>query len=298
MPSNHLIGFDGTWQSADQADETNILSLCWKAEMMEGQSIRYYPGVGTDWRRFSGGLFGAGLADQVINAYAWLMRHYLPGDHIYIIGFSRGAYQARKLAGMLGRVGLASNGADSQSCAKTAWTVNNEYDPTHAASFRQQYRAGITPVRFLGVFDTVGAHGIPVGATRLLAPRFRDNILGDNVQTARHCVSRDEQRVPFSPTLWDNRTHPDMEQLVFPGWHSDIGGTGSKGLGDITLLYMAKELAAAGLILKRNWADDIYPDPGDEPKPPRLRWFTRRRPRVFPPHIPFHVSAVHVGGGA
>src|SRR6516225_2970885 len=104
---------DGTWNQVLEPDEvTNVVKIAQaiKAQATDGtkQVVYCNPGVGTGdlVDRFLGGVFGRGLRNNVKRAYAFLSLNYEPGDEIYIFGFSRGAYTARALAGVIGASGI------------------------------------------------------------------------------------------------------------------------------------------------------------------------------------------------
>jgi uncharacterized protein (DUF2235 family) len=106
---NLTLLFDGTWN--DPQDRTNVFRLCTSpadhAKDRGRQRFFYDPGVGTNrLTRLRGGLFGYGLSRHLRKGYDWLARHYAQGDRIFIFGFSRGAYTARSLVGLIRKCGL------------------------------------------------------------------------------------------------------------------------------------------------------------------------------------------------
>ena len=101
--------FDGTWNKPENNTNVWRLSLMLADKGPDGvPQVKFYDeGVGTHWfDRISGGAFGAGLSANVRRGYRWLMEHYNPGDEIYVFGFSRGAFTARSLSGVISRCGL------------------------------------------------------------------------------------------------------------------------------------------------------------------------------------------------
>lgn len=283
---------DGTWQSPKNDRKTNVWKTAVSVDIGDDQVLKYDPGVGTSWPRITGGLFGAGLVDNILEGYRWICEHYIPGDHIYLFGFSRGAYTARWIAGMIGTVGLAVQA----SHIKLAWDVMKRQNPVEMSAWWAAGRAERANVHFIGVWDTVGAHGVPIGMNRLFAPKFPDCILGQHVTHARHALAEDEQRRSFQPCLWVNPPDPRIVQMWFPGWHSDVGGGGTEGLSDITLRWMMREAMAAGLRLRPAWDHYLKPDPNAIPTPVRgLTAIAGLRPRVIPPNS---LRYDEVGGGA
>ena len=283
-PRNIALCFDGTWNSDDSASPTNVVktSQALLPQTATGTwQLGYYDrGVGTGrFDRVRGGVVGLGLARNVELAYVWLSANYRPDDRLFLFGYSRGAYTARSLAGLLGLCGVP----DPERCAAAGLGVadvalqgmaiyrllpgadRSERAARHVETFavtagaagRQGLPAAGPPceVHFIGVWDTVGALGVPVtwlnwiGARR---HRFHDVRLDRHIRNACHAVAIDEGRRPFAPSLWTNRPAPGqtVEQLWFPGVHSDVGGGGpSTGLSDCALLWMWSRAHAAGLAL-------------------------------------------------
>ncbi len=264
-----VVCCDGTWNRPDNQTITNVEKIArtvqsdHRATGGAYQLVYYVSGVGAGSYkadRILGGAFGFGLFHNVIACYRFLAQNYEPGDEIFILGFSRGAYTARSVAGMVGRVGLLTKASlveerlpeavhryqrtDLPSGAFGASVDEFKHDHCHAAK-----------VAFLGVFDTVGALGVP-GFMRL-APRFHDVQLSGQVLRARHALAVDETRVKFAPSFWEAPAEPPgaptederVKQVWFEGAHSDVGGGYREtGLSDTALLWMAREAHAAGLV--------------------------------------------------
>ncbi len=271
-----VLCFDGTWNKpadeglppAEQV-ETNVVRF-WRSVAAAGpdgvaQQTWYDQGVGTHWYdEVAGGVFGAGLSRNIMAGYAALAMAYDDGDEVYLLGFSRGAYTARSLAGMIRNCGLMR--ADAPS-----WLVPVAYgiyltrddgpDSLAARTFRAHYCRPI-PIRFLGVWDTVGALGIPVevldhvpAAERSLLEvyRFHDTELSGIVENACQAIAIDEHRRDFDICLWDPTEKPGqvIEQRWFAGAHCDVGGGyPSRLLSDLTLRWMQDRAAALGLALE------------------------------------------------
>ena len=291
-----VVCCDGTWNTADQADgaiptPTNVARLhALVADADENGTVQhkyYHPGVGTDpglVSRLVGGGLGLGLNRNIMSAYRSVCDHYETGDDIFLIGFSRGAYTVRSLGGFIGRCGLLDlTGLDD----KTIWARIEKL-------FTDGYRGGDKklagkmakdkvafhkppknekqiPIRFVGVWDTVGALGIPdhLGVLNLLDDpqdyAFHDTTLGTNVATARHAVALDELRGNFQPTLWTKvKDSRDVQQVWFPGAHSDVGGGYREtGLSDGALKWMLDEAAACGLAIDAKLAKQVRPNHQD-----------------------------------
>jgi hypothetical protein len=210
-----------------------------------------------------------------MSAYRELCEHYQPGDQLYFFGFSRGAYTVRSLTGLVMYAGIAdiANLSDKETWARIERIFQKGYrrklegpaDWQHAGwRFAENPQSSLS-IRFLGVWDTVGALGIPddMAVLNLLDIRehdFHDTELSSRVTTARHAVALDEIRATFQPTLWTS-DHPDLRQIWFPGVHSDVGGGYAEtGLADGALQWMLGEAKAAGLAFNDRMTEQIEPN--------------------------------------
>lgn len=288
---NLIVCADGTWNTPEQETggvprPTNVVrlfnALAETGASGEPQQAYYHPGVGTEGsrlRRLAGGAVGSGLGKNVLSGYRWLADTYQPGDRIFLFGFSRGAYTVRSLAGMITRYGLIETGPMSDHAAWAA--IERVYQRGYRegrvrcsawadglAFHRQADGAEAREVHFLGVWDTVGALGIPdnYAILNLLDDsrryRFHDTALNDRVRNARHAVALDEPRASFAPTLWTNvGGRQTVEQLWFPGNHGDVGGGHLEtGLSDGALQWMLEEARALGLGVDKRMSEQISPD--------------------------------------
>jgi len=295
--ANLVVCCDGTWNTADQNEggvptPTNVVRLYNLVAEQDGanavQKKYYHPGVGTDGGlvdKALGGGIGLGLNRNIQSGYRWLCANYATGDRIFLFGFSRGAYTARSLGGFVTRFGLVdATGLDE----KVMWEriedlFTNGYrvkgakrDPWVAKGwkFRQGDGGGPDiPLHFIGVWDTVGALGIPdhLGFLNLIDdPRkymFHDTQLNPLVKHARHALALDEMRESFEPTLWTSTQGRDVKQIWFPGAHSDVGGGYREiGLSDGSLAWMVQEAEDKSLVviadlkkqIKPNWQDLLH----------------------------------------
>lgn len=264
-----ILCCDGTWNSADQETDqvpcpTNVVKIAFRIAKRDGnipQIIFYDQGVGTGniLDRVSGGAFGEGLEDNIYDAYRFLIANYEPGDELYIFGFSRGAFTARSIVGMIRNCGILSRRHIERYRDALALYQHPDCSPDAPESikFKQDYCVGgsdAIPVKFIGVWDTVGALGIPLRGLRWLTRQkhlFHDTELSGTVERAYHALAIDEHRTPFEPTLWAYKPKPDqiVEQVWFCGAHSDIGGGYAEcGLSDITLEWMIQKASDAGLL--------------------------------------------------
>lgn len=282
-----VVCCDGTWNTPDQKDRgvlrpSNVVKLARWVLPQAGdgtlQKLHYDRGVGTgDFiDRVFGGAFGVGLSHNAREAYAFLSQHHEPGDEVYLFGFSRGAYTVRRTVGMLRKCGLAPK-ADKATIEeahavyeKRESRAEGGADSKAALAFREKHDARRIPVRFLGVWDTVGSHGIAgvLGqlGSMVSRARFHDRILSSDVERACHAVAIDECRRLFQPTLFQlsktgaQRGH-QLEQSWFAGVHGNVGGGyEDTGLSDIALHWMTARAEARGLALDPRWRARIAPD--------------------------------------
>lgn len=324
MSKNIIVCTDGTWDHPDSKnpnaattpDETNVFKFFallpgeaqirsngTRVKSIEGQTAFYDDGVGADgiWAvRIAEGATGAGLEIKLRAAYRFVSEQYEEGDRIYLFGFSRGAYTARSIGGMLTRCGVPARQLLNDTFASHAFDVYRRDNDTITAQFRKDYQSRDVSIEVIGVWDTVGSLGIPLmlfsGLDHLLF-RFHDTSLHPNVRFGYHAVSIDEKRESFQPSLWDPRE--GVEQLWFVGVHGDIGGGYKEtGLSDVTFRWMLDRVQSHGLLFKdgtftKDGTPTITGDPlmvpmHDSYKPP----FISLHPsvRVIPPSATLHVS--------
>ncbi len=264
-----VVCCDGTWNKPDNETITNVEKIARTVQsdpQATGgayQLVYYVSGVGAGSYaadRILGGAFGFGLFHNVIAAYRFLAQNYEPGDEIFIIGFSRGAYTARSVAGMVGRVGLLTKVSLVEERLPAAVAMYQRKDLPGGAfgasvdEFKHDH-CHSAKVHFLGVFDTVGALGVP-GFMRH-APKFHDVQLSSQVLRARQALAVDETRMKFAPSLWEAPEESAgaptederVKQVWFEGAHSDVGGGYREtGLSDTSLLWMVRQAHEAGLV--------------------------------------------------
>jgi uncharacterized protein (DUF2235 family) len=270
---------DGTWNKPGNIDrgqriETNVEKMyqCICPYSTDNnnaiQQLKYYDeGVGTgfSWKdKLLGGITGAGIDKNIKDLYTFLILNYEPGDQIYLFGFSRGAYTARSVAGLIRNCGmLMPQYLPLVDKAYELYRDRDQYtapDSDMMTGFRRQYAwENVTPIKFIGVWDTVGSLGIPLPWYKLWNKNkyhFHDVTLSSWVENACQALAIDERRKLFTPTLWqksntvkNDPNHPQrMEQRWFAGVHSNIGGGyADTGLSDIALSWLAKKAGEAGL---------------------------------------------------
>lgn len=275
-----VLSYDGTWNKpadenlpANAQTETNV-SRFYRSIQDQGPDgnaqVKWYDeGVGSHWYdRFAGGMLGAGLEHNIVQGYRFLAEQYDEGDEIYVLGFSRGAYTARSLVGMLRNCGLVKKGGLSDVRVAMAYGVyrtrDDGPDSWTARAFRARFAREV-PVKFLGVWDTVGALGIPLDLVEGLNMKFyefHDTRLSNIVENAYHAVAIDEHRKNYDVCLWDPAEAPaqTIEQRWFIGAHSDVGGGyEDRCLSDLALRWMQEKAAALGLgITPADLTEDGY----------------------------------------
>ncbi len=287
-PKGHkrLIVFcDGTWNKEDQKSRdgrpcpTNVLRLFELTRIGDGdgcpQIVHYVRGVGNRWdERVTGGGFGFGVSENIKSAYQFLVSNYEPGDEIFLFGFSRGAFTVRSLAGMIFNVGILRR--DELHLLEEAYKNYRSPDPkwhpdsAESQAFRENHAHGGVTIKFLGVWDTVGALGAPFGLIlgkilNLFFPtQFHDTKISPIILNAYHACAIDEKRWPFRPTRMeltqkrkDEANRADERELAqkynyeeawFPGVHSDVGGGyEDSSLSDCALQWMVQKAVKHGL---------------------------------------------------
>ncbi len=253
MSKRIIFCADGTWN--DATTNTNVYKIFKAMNFTAEQCPIYDDGVGADGnalQKLLGGAFGNGLDQKIKDGYTRISHLYELGDQIFLFGFSRGAYIARSLAGMIAICGLPTQNVDDNLTAQ-AFEAYRAHDTNLRkpllASLQQKYQIAIADLAMVGVWDTVGALGIPAvfGGIDMLQYGFCDTNLHPNVKNAYHAVSIDERRREFPATLWTSAPVPGqtIEQVYFTGVHCDVGGGYPEtGLSDITLSWMMRKAAA------------------------------------------------------
>ncbi len=260
---------DGTWNVRDQIDKatgkrhpSNVTKVARgiKARDSHGvdQVVYYHDGVGTagGLDRFTGGAFGDGIQANIRDLYRFIVYNYEPGDELYLFGFSRGAFTVRTLAGFLKLVGLV--GKDDDYYVPDLYTCYESSKgpgtPEWTAAFHNvNPRHPCPPIRFIGVWDTVGALGAPGFLGQLLNRgkyQYHDVGLNEFIENAFHALALDERRVPFTPNIWSRPPGwaGRLEQAWFAGVHSNVGGGYSPdGLANEALHWIVEKAESLGL---------------------------------------------------
>lgn len=305
---NVVLCFDGTWNTADAEFPTNVVKTAQMVLPVDAsraeQVVFYDEGVGAtrvvvakSINNFLGGAFGVGLMDNIEQAYRFLAFNYAPGDKIFIFGFSRGAFSARSFCGLIRTCGVLrkenigkvreaiklyqnrdrKDGPDTKECV--------EFRKAHsfAAFTGDRDRGADDPhpltVEYLGLWDTVGALGLPrhfiFAHSFNRKYQFHDVSLSRMVKSARHALSIDEKRSTFAPSRWDNLNElndlaakrepnagaPPYSQIWFPGDHASVGGGGDvNGLWQASLVWVVEGAQQRGLLVDQAKLDGYRKD--------------------------------------
>ncbi|ABK49497.1 conserved hypothetical protein [Shewanella sp. ANA-3] len=280
MNKRIVICADGTWNRPEKDLKvdfpTNVLRLARAISPMAAdgkpQQVFYDWGVGSYYDQAIGGATGRGLHKNIMDGYRYIVQNYSPGDEIYLFGFNRGAYTVRCLCGLINNCGILK-----RPDARLIQQAFDHYKKSSApfapsgdksVEFRQKHSHESRDIKFVGVWDTVGAMGIPISFLGLFEDKdeFYDTKIGRNVRVARHALAIDEHRSDFEPTIWQLRDNMDMQQVWFTGAHSNIGGSylpdkdGSL-LSDNALAWMMAEAERFNLSLEPHLAASLHPNP-------------------------------------
>ena len=311
MPKNIALFSDGTGNSSAKAQKTNVWRLFQALDQTcLTQIAKYDDGVGTSSNKYLaalGGAFGWGLKRNVIDLYKFVCRNYVAGDRIYGFGFSRGAFTIRVLIGIIAREGLVTFRSEqelSRHAAAAYRSFRSKAFPSKSPIVRLGRRlrdfilllvrlinghrgyeqiaddtrvAGREhiPIRFLGLWDTVEAYGMPVVELKrainwaLWPMLFGDMKLSASVERAVHALSLDDERTTFHPLLWDEQWEAELAalrnvaparvtQVWFAGVHSNVGGGYPEDqLSLVPLEWIMDEGAKCGLSVELIQAQEI-----------------------------------------
>ena len=310
-PATHVVILDGTLSTLAPGHESNAgltYKLLREAGTRANLSIYYEAGI--QWRDWGGTLTvltGRGIGRQIERAYGWLACRYRPGDTIVLVGYSRGAYAVRSLAGIIDRVGLLR--AD-QATARNVRTAYRHYRLGEAsrsvAAFRGLHCHREVEIAALGCWDTVKALGIRLPVLWRWAEKataFHSTEIGRHVRRGFHALALHETRSVFEPVLWTSAPNRPgaVEQVWFRGTHCDIGGqvggrAAARLLANIPLVWMLARLEREGLPLPEDWQARF---PCDAAAPSISCWegwaklflFRRRRVVGRDPSERLHASA-------
>ncbi|KIE02926.1 peptidoglycan binding domain containing protein, partial [Metarhizium majus ARSEF 297] len=259
-----IVCCDGTWMNSDYGfsksspfskkgtlqvpSNVTRISRCFKRRCADGtlQIISYESGVGSGSNTLdsiTGGAFGTGLAERVREVYAYLCANYMDGDEIFLVGFSRGAFTARSVSGMIANLGLLTREGvehfypifkDMQN-----WENEDYVDPFPSVPFRDKPRGANADVEYRARLEKMGY-------TRV----YQKN---NNLIKVKGALALDETRTPFSPAVWERPRREglrtvDLRQVWFPGNHGNCGGGwDDQGIANATLAWMMDQMTSIGV---------------------------------------------------
>ncbi len=259
---NLVIGCDGTWNEPQQQEDgtptpTNVVKFMRALKSLNGRQKKHYEkGVGARaWEALPGGIYGYGLDKRITGSYRFLCNQFRDPkwqnktQKVFIIGFSRGSYTARRLAGLMTHSGIPKDPDD----AELGWKIYVNRDFTSARELKKEGRFFNIPIEMVGVWDTVKSTD---------DPDYNDTQLSKSVVAGYHAMAIDEKRKFFPVLRW--KQDPRTVQVWFAGVHSDVGG-GYKNsrLADVALNWMIYRGLSHGLEFKKDYMDEhVDPRPG------------------------------------
>lgn len=261
---------DGTWNKPNTREngkviKTNVQKLfdcIHKRDTKGTPQVKFYdPGIGSSGNilvRMLNGATGKGIDENILDVYRFICWNYEPGDAIYLFGFSRGAYTARSLAGLIRKCGIIKTNDLDMIAEAYALYRNRKVAPDDcpAVRFRRVHSYDVRAIKFIGVWDTVGSLGLPLHSFQWYNKRkyaFYDTTLSSIVEHACHALAVDEKRKTFEPAWWvrshrESEVSQTLEQRWFPGVHSNVGGGYPDcSLSDIPLRWLFRKAHATGL---------------------------------------------------
>lgn len=312
-----VVCCDGTWQNLNQDRPTNVALAARAVAQRDAdgapQVVHYSAGVGCNLDNLNlfQGAFGLGLDQNLLEAYLFLTLNYEPGDQIYLLGFSRGAYTVRSLAGLVRKCGILHRAhsdksrralelyrkrdlsADSAEAVQFRNSFAIAWPKLDSTGLKQVMGGAVYDLRFnyIGVWDTVGALGVPrlLPFARGFNKKFEFHDLGLSraALSARHAVAIDESRNAFKPTLWSNLDELNaamgeerFQQVWFPGDHGAVGGgTQASHLSNGALLWIIEGAERMGLVFDRTPAAVLSQaladlDPASDPLRDKFKLFS------------------------
>jgi len=273
MHKNIVVFSDGTGQEGGKKHSTNVYKLFNMVLDRSTEQVAFYDrGLGTGWRKVTGNVAGAGISENIRECYEFIFENYQSGDLVYLFGFSRGAFTVRSLSGFIEMFGiLPKSRPELIKKAYRIYKMKGKKRDKKKREFLAEHHTMRCVIRFIGVWDTVGALGVPIKAFDLINPfkrKFHNTEMCKNVEIGCHALAIDEERKTFHPTVWDetrlgktpDQIQQKIKQVWFIGVHTDVGGGyEERGISDIALEWLRREGEAADLLIYRN--HKVNPDP-------------------------------------
>ncbi|MEJ6403504.1 DUF2235 domain-containing protein [Yoonia sp. 2307UL14-13] len=297
--ATHVVILDGTMSSLETGLETNAgITFKLLTEASRTANLTVYYEAGIQWRDWSGTwsvMTGKGINRQIKRAYGVLASRYRPGDEIILIGYSRGAYAVRSLAGVIDIIGLVKADCATVRAVRQAYRHyrTGARSPV-ARTFRELYCHPDVQIEAVAIWDTVKALGLRLPILWRWAEadhHFHNHALGGHVRNGFHALAIDERREAYAPVLW---TCPPgwnghVEQVWFKGNHADVGGQLNnrircRPLSNIPLVWVLERLEMCQLPLPADWRARF---PQDAAAPSVGNWagwskiFLSRRKRII-----------------
>ena len=286
---------DGTGNAANKVWKSNVWRVFESLDLRGSEQIAFYDdGVGTSSFKplaILGGAFGWGLKRNVLDIYKFLCLNYKDGDEIYGFGFSRGAYTMRVVIGLVLNQGLVTGATDAEvyqnaKMAYRAYRSERFHTILHiewpfrllrdfflyifGIHYDKKKNAQVPEIKFLGLWDTVAAYGLPVdemarGVSQWIWPlELPDRSFDQKIKRACHALSLDDERTTFHPVLWNEKgvAQDVLTQVWFAGVHSNVGGGyPDDSLAYIPLYWIMTEAESRGLRFKTKPNKPTEPDP-------------------------------------
>ncbi|MCT8159550.1 DUF2235 domain-containing protein [Pseudoruegeria sp. SHC-113] len=275
-PVDHVIIIDGTMSSLKPGCETNaglLYKLLASLPPDPGLSLYYDTGIQwVNWRTTGDVIQGKGTNRKIRQAYGFLASRYRPGDRIFLLGYSRGAFAVRSLAGIIDRIGLLTPQQATVRQIRQAYRHYERAPDSDAAQiFARLYCHEACQIEMVGVWDTVKALGLRVPLLWRLTEQqhaFHNHKLGASIRHGYQALAMDETREAFAPVLWDCPPgfKGDVQQVWFRGAHGDVGGQlggydAARPLANIPLVWMLERLEGHGVALPADWRARFPCDP-------------------------------------
>lgn len=272
----HVVILDGTMSSLEIGHETNAgITFKLLREMAPSKAISLKYEQGIQWqgiRRAIDVMAGVGINRQIRRAYGYIASRYRPGDRIFLIGYSRGAYAVRSLAGVIDQVGLLTADHATERNVRQAYRHYRKGPGSLVSkSFKNAFCHEKAPIEMIGVWDTVRALGFRAPILWRLSPvehKFHNHALGNSIRHGFHALAIDETRNAFAPVLWERAPdfNGELKQVWFRGTHGDIGGhlngyEPARPLANIPLVWMLEQAESCDLPLPADWRSRFPRDP-------------------------------------
>jgi uncharacterized protein (DUF2235 family) len=274
MPKNIVIFSDGTGQEGGKGNNTNVYKLFNMIEDRTENQISFYDkGLGTGFRKITGNISGMGISQNIYECYHFLFDNYMSGDNIFLFGFSRGATTVRSLSAFIHLFGILPKSRPEliRQAYKIYKIEDSEERKQRADDFISRHHNQWAKVKFLGVWDTVDALGLPLKKLNTFIdwmPMFRHKFhnlsLSESVEHARQALAIDDERLIFHPKIWESqiKDYQKMKQIWFCGMHTDVGGGyKEQRLSNVPLVWMTMEAKQFGLRIYPKHGVNIDPDP-------------------------------------